>query len=63
MFRGELFDYANDVLMSRKATERGYFDPRRVERLLSDHRDRQASNHREIWQLVVLEEWHRRFGH
>jgi asparagine synthase (glutamine-hydrolysing) len=63
MFRGELFDYANDVLLSRKATERGYFDPRRVERLLSDHRDRQASNHREIWQLVVLEEWHRRFGH
>ena len=63
MFRGELFDYAHATLLSPRATGRGYFDPAAVERLLRDHRSGKAANHREIWQLLVLEEWHRRFLH
>jgi asparagine synthase (glutamine-hydrolysing) len=62
MFRGELFDYARDTLLSSQATNRGYFDTRAVEQLLLDHRHGKAANHREIWQLLVLEEWHRRFS-
>jgi asparagine synthase (glutamine-hydrolysing) len=62
MFRSELAGYAQELLLSPKALQRGYFDSRSVERLLADHRNGRASNHREIWQLVVLEEWHRRFG-
>jgi asparagine synthase (glutamine-hydrolysing) len=62
MFRGELAGYAQELLLSPQARQRGYFDPRGVERLLADHRNGHAANHREIWQLVVLEEWHRGFG-
>jgi asparagine synthase (glutamine-hydrolysing) len=63
MFRGELFGYAHDTLLSQQAKGRGYFNPHAVERLLLDHRSGRAANHREIWQLLVLEEWHRRFGY
>ena len=61
MFREDLFDYARDTLSSVTARNRGYFDPCVVDRLLLDHRAGKAANHREIWQLLVLEEWHRRF--
>jgi len=63
MFRGELFTYANDLLLSRCALERGYFQRREVERLLHQHHSGRMPNHREIWQLVVLEQWHRSFGY
>lgn len=63
MFRGELFDYASDTLMSEAAVGRGYFDRTAVWRLLDEHRRGKAANHREIWQLVVLEEWHQQFGY
>jgi asparagine synthase (glutamine-hydrolysing) len=63
MFRGDLFGYAHETLLSQQATGRGYFDPSAVRQLLLDHRNGKAANHREIWQLLVLEEWHRRFGY
>jgi len=63
MFRGDLFDYAHDTLLSQQAVDRGYFDADAVKKLLYDHRNSKAANHREIWQLLVLEEWHRRFGY
>lgn len=63
MFRDELFEYAHDTLLSQRATSRGYFDKRAVEQLLLDHRNGSAAYHREIWQLLVLEEWHRQFLH
>ncbi len=63
MFRGELFDYARETLLSHQAVNRGYFHASAVDRLLRDHREGKAANHREIWQLLVLEEWHRRFMH
>jgi asparagine synthase (glutamine-hydrolysing) len=63
MFRGELFDYASDLLLSPRAMERGYFDRAAVHKMLTEHRSSRASNHREIWQAVVLEEWHRAFGY
>lgn len=61
MFRRELFTYAHETLLSQEAIDRGYFERRKVERLLLDHRSGKADNGREIWQLVVLEEWHRQF--
>lgn len=63
MFRGDLFSYAHETLLSQQAIDRGYFERKEVERLLLDHRSGKAANHREIWQLVVLEEWHRQFGY
>ena len=63
MFRGDLYEYAHDTLLSQQAVGRGYFDRTAVENLLIDHRAGKAQNHREIWQLVVLEEWHRQFNY
>ena len=63
MFSGGLFRYAHDTLLSQKALNRGYFKKGEVERLLLDHRAGKAANHREIWQLLVLEEWHRQFNY
>lgn len=63
MLRGELFDYAYETLSSSDAINRGYFDTTSVKRLLLNHRSAKEANHREIWQLLVLEEWHRGFGY
>jgi asparagine synthase (glutamine-hydrolysing) len=63
MFRGELFGYASETLLSQRALNRGLFEPERVRQLLDAHHRRRQANHREIWQLLVLEEWHRRFGY
>ena len=63
MFRGDLFSYAHETLLSQDAVDRGYFAREEVERLLREHRSGKAANGREIWQLVVLEEWHRQFGY
>ncbi|WP_321391009.1 asparagine synthase (glutamine-hydrolyzing) [uncultured Desulfuromusa sp.] len=63
MFRGDLYDYAHDTLLSEQSVNRGYFDRTAIESLLADHRGGKAQNHREIWQLVVLEEWHRQFNY
>src|SRR5690606_34846846 len=63
MFRGELFDYARDLLLSRRAVDRGYFDQGEVQKMLTEHHRGRAKHDRELWQLVVLEEWHRAFGY
>ncbi|HXH20986.1 MAG TPA: asparagine synthase (glutamine-hydrolyzing) [Dehalococcoidia bacterium] len=59
-FRGEVRDYARDVLLSRRTAERGLLNPLEVHRLLAEHaagRDRSAL----IWALLCLEEWARRW--
>lgn len=61
MFRGHLSGYLRDVLLSRQSRERGYFDAAETERLLIEHAEGVRDHHKTLWQLVVLEEWHRRF--
>lgn len=62
MFKGgELYDYAQDMLLSPIAVQRGYFTRSAVEKLLEDHKNGRAKNHRELWQLLVLEKWHQQF--
>ena len=59
-FRGELRDYARDVLLSRRAAARGLVAREAARRLLAEHaagRDRSAA----IWTLLFLEEWARRW--
>ncbi len=62
MFRGELFQYAQDLLLDQNARTRHYFSRLKIESVLNDHKNGSAANHREIWQLIVLEVWHRQFG-
>ena len=61
MFKGDLRDYVGDVLSSRRFAERGYFRQEVVEKLLAEHAAGARDHHRVLWQLLVLEEWHRRF--
>ncbi|MDY0067135.1 MAG: asparagine synthase (glutamine-hydrolyzing) [Steroidobacteraceae bacterium] len=63
MFRGELLDYARDTLLSSTAVDRGYFERAAIERMIEQHRTGRAAHHNRIWQLLVLEEWHRAFGY
>ena len=63
MFKGgALYDYAREILLSPIAVQRGYFDSTAVVKLLEDHKNGSAKNHRELWQLLVLELWHRQFS-
>jgi asparagine synthase (glutamine-hydrolysing) len=61
MFRSDLSSYLKDLLLSRRHLERGYFERNQVERLIAEHTSEVRDNHKILWQLVVLEEWHRRF--
>jgi asparagine synthase (glutamine-hydrolysing) len=61
--RNELADYVEDTICSRRAIERGYFDPKSVRALWAKHRQGQGDFAHEIWMLLILEVWHRTFAH
>jgi asparagine synthase (glutamine-hydrolysing) len=58
-FRGTLRDTFNDVLGSQRARERGYFRRPFVDRVLQEHLAGVRDHSWRLWQLVVLEMWHR----
>jgi asparagine synthase (glutamine-hydrolysing) len=62
MFQGTMSGYASDLLESASFRQRGIFDPKLVSTILADHRQGKADYHRELWQMVVLEEWFRAFA-
>jgi len=59
--RGRLGHIARDVLLDRRTRERGSFRPHVVEGLLDEHATAAADRSSELWALLVLELWHRRF--
>ncbi len=61
MFAGPMRAYVADVLGSPRHLARGYFRPEVVRSLLAEHLSGRRDHHRVLWQLLVLEEWHRRF--
>jgi asparagine synthase (glutamine-hydrolysing) len=56
-FRGPLRDFAQDVLTTRAARERGFLNHAAVKRLLEAHSSGAADYDKEIWALLVLESW------
>ena len=54
-FRGPLADEAARLANARMLTGSGWFDPRAIERIASDHRAGRAEHGRTLWQLVMLE--------
>ncbi len=58
-FRGDLREFARDVLLDPVSRGRGYFKTTAVEGLLSDHGRGNADNSQAIWTLLILELWHR----
>jgi len=60
-FRHELQDLARDTLLGPPASERGYFRLDVVRRLLDEHVAGTHYRHYQLWNLLVLELWHRAF--
>jgi asparagine synthase (glutamine-hydrolysing) len=60
-FRGDLRDYAREVLLDPGARARGYFRDGEVSALLDRHAASRADESPRIWALLMLELWHREF--
>jgi len=60
-FRRELREMACDVLLSSRMAERGYFRMESVKRLLDEHVNGTRSWAYQLWNLLMLELWHRTF--
>lgn len=60
-FRHELRDFTRDVLLDGRLGGRGYFDMSVVKRLIDDHIDGRGRWQYQLWNLVMLELWHRMF--
>lgn len=54
-------EMARDLLLSRRARERGLLDMAVVERLIDEHEAGRRDHNRQLWALLTLEEWHRQF--
>jgi asparagine synthase (glutamine-hydrolysing) len=60
-FRGTLRDSFSDVLTSPRTRQRGYFEPREVQRLLDEHLGGVRDHELRLWQLLMFELWHRAY--
>ena len=60
-FRGGIRELFSDVLLSRRATERGYFDVKFIERLVDEHVSGRREHTLRLWALVIFELWHRQY--
>jgi asparagine synthase (glutamine-hydrolysing) len=58
--RFDLKDWVRDLLLDSRTTARGYFQKAAVERMLADD-IRSGGYSKEIFDLIVLELWHREF--
>jgi asparagine synthase (glutamine-hydrolysing) len=60
-FRNELRDMAYDILLGKRAAERGYFRQETIKNMLDDHVTGRWNWQNHIWNLLMLELWHRMF--
>jgi len=59
--RGSLREVTRDVLLDQTARQRGWFEPAVVQRLLDEH-DSGVDRDRQIWPLLMVELWARRWA-
>jgi asparagine synthase (glutamine-hydrolysing) len=60
-FRNELKGMVYDTLLSEKAVSRGYFKKESIKKILDEHVSEKWNWHNHIWNLLMLELWHRMF--
>jgi len=58
-FRGPLRGWITDLLLSPEARGRGHFAPSAVERLIEAHMRSNDNHGSQLWNLAMLELWHR----
>jgi asparagine synthase (glutamine-hydrolysing) len=60
-FREDLREMAYDLLLSPRASQRGYFHQNVVEKMLDEHVSGVRNWHYSLWNLLMLELWHRTY--
>ena len=60
-FRGPLRELVADTLLSPTCMQRGYYRPEVLRAVVEDHLEGRRDRARELWTLLTLELWHRRF--
>ena len=60
-FRKELREMTHDILLSPRARQRGYFEPKEIDALLDGHCSGREDHAEGLWELLVLELWHQTF--
>jgi asparagine synthase (glutamine-hydrolysing) len=60
-FRGPLRSFLIDTLLDERSRRRGYFQMTEVERTVREHTESRADHSFSLWNLLMLELWHREF--
>src|SRR5205085_9727661 len=60
-FRGPLRPLLEDGLLSEQLVRRKYFDEKLIRSMVADHIAQRADHSFALWNLLMLELWHREF--
>jgi len=60
-FKRELSPFVNEVLLSPRSMERGFFEPERVRQMIQEHQSNKINHTRAIRALLACELWQRTF--
>ena len=60
-FRGELKKFLCDNLLSERSLKRGYFAASAIKEMIRLHTEKQKDYSFQLWALLMLELWHKRF--
>jgi len=60
-FRGKCRTMVEDILLSSCSLQRGYFEPGKIRRLVTEQQQGQASYGSRVYALLMLELWHREY--
>ena len=60
-FRHELKGFVSEILLSPASIKRGYFRPQAVKGMVEEHLECRRDHTFQLWSLLMLELWHRRF--
>ncbi len=60
-FRGELREFARQILLDPRSCQRGYFRASAVARMLDEHQAGTFDHAHRLWALLFFELWHRQW--
>ena len=60
-FNKSMFGFAEEIFSDSAFKNRGYFSHDAIEQMLTRHKNCQADYSKEIWALMFLEVWHKKF--
>ena len=60
-FRSDLRDFLSETILSKVSLSRGYFKPDTIRNMVRLHIEKKADYSSQLWSLLMLELWHKRF--